>query len=73
MLACNVFRTHTRDLYCAVPEDQPVPPFVGGTRWEFVGRLAELSAVRPSKAMTAAIRFNGFYIFHPRNKQKHMS
>ncbi|HWE20780.1 MAG TPA: hypothetical protein VG758_27005 [Hyphomicrobiaceae bacterium] len=50
-----------------------MPPFVGGTRWEFVGRLAELSAVRPSKAMTAAIRFNGFYIFHPRNKQKHMS
>ena len=72
-MACNLFRTHTHDLYCAVPEDRPVPPFVGGIGWEFVGRLAEMSTVQLPKAITAAIRFNGFYIFHPFEKPKHLS
>ena len=70
MLAYNVFRTQTGDVYCAVPEDRPVPMFVGGEAWEFTGKLAETSTLRLPAALTVAIRFNGFYIFHPFEKPK---
>ena len=72
-MACNVFGAHAHDLYCAVPEDRPVPPFVGGRAWEFAGRLAEKSTVRLPGALTTATRFNGFYIFHPFERPKLLS
>ena len=73
MLAYNVFRTHAHDVYCAVPEDRPVPAFVAARAWEFTGKLAETSTVRLPTALTVAIRFNGFYIFHPFETPKLLS
>src|SRR3954454_24333957 len=36
----NLFRhREMSDLYCAVPEDRPVPPFIRGERWEFAGAV----------------------------------
>jgi hypothetical protein len=46
MLAYNVFRTREIDFYCAVPEDRPVPAFVGSKAWEFRGRLNENPTVK---------------------------
>ncbi len=64
MLAYNVFRTREIDVYCAVPEDRPVPAFVASKAWEFSGKLDQRASARP-RAMLVAVRFNGFYIFHP--------
>ena len=65
MLAYNVFRARQNDVYCAVPEDRPVPAFVGSTAWEFRGKLDKQSSLKLPRALTVAVRFNGFYIFHP--------
>jgi hypothetical protein len=65
MPAYNLFRTRTSDVYCAVPEDRPVPRFVGSKRWEFTGKLDETSSAKLPRSLTVAVRFNGFYIFHP--------
>ena len=59
----NVFRSRARDVLCAVPEDRPVPSFVTSKSWEFTGRIED-PIVLP-KATEVAVRFNGFYIFHP--------
>src|SRR4051812_16451731 len=41
----NLFRhKEMSDLCCAVPEDRPVPPFIRGKRWEFVGAVGGRSA-----------------------------
>jgi hypothetical protein len=63
----NLFRRKLEeDLYCAVPEDGPVPGFVA-SEWEFRGRLVEADQV-PSgfhaDAARAATRANGYYVFH---------
>ena len=63
----NLFRRKLEeDLYCAVPEDRPVPGFVG-ENWEFRGRVGEAEAA-PSgfvpDAAQAATRAIGYYIFH---------
>ena len=43
--AYNLFAHRAKpDLYCAVPEDCPVPHSVDG-RWRFAGRLADAHAV----------------------------
>ena len=43
--AYNLFAHKAKpDLYCAVPEDRPVPHSVDG-RWRFAGRLAHAQAV----------------------------
>ena len=40
MQTYNLFRRqHEEDLYCAVPEDVPVPPFVTDERWEWAQSL----------------------------------
>ena len=65
MLAYNVFRTRQSDVYCAVPEDRPVPAFVRARAWEFRGNLDESSSRKLPRCMSIAVRFNGFYIFHP--------
>jgi len=70
MLTYNVFGTREIDFYCAVPEDRPVPAFVGSTAWEFLGRLEESPAVKLPKSLRVAVRLNGFYIFHPFEKPK---
>ncbi|HEX8664921.1 MAG TPA: hypothetical protein VF744_12910 [Beijerinckiaceae bacterium] len=63
----NLFRRKLEeDLYCAVPEDSPVPGFVAG-EWEFRGRVGEAESVpsgfRPDAAQAAA-QAAGYYIFH---------
>jgi hypothetical protein len=58
------------DVYCAVPEDRPVPAFVGSRVWEFSGKLEERPTVKLPRSLRVAIRFNGFYIFHPFEKPK---
>jgi hypothetical protein len=69
MLVYNLFRARGRDVVCAVPEDRPVPPFVHEPRWEFEGKVAE-DQVRLPRATNTAVRFNGFYIFHPFERPK---
>ena len=53
------------DLYCAVPEDRPVPPFIRGKRWEFAGAVGGRSAP-PGFERTEAVlsvRLNDFHLF----------
>ncbi len=70
MLAYNVFRTEEIDVYCAVPEDRPVPAFVCSRIWEFRGKLDESPSINLPRSFETALRFNGFYIFHPFHKPK---
>ena len=62
----NLFRhKEMSDLCCAVPEDRPVPPFIRGKRWEFVGAVGGRSAA-PGFERTEAVlsvRLNGFHLF----------
>jgi len=65
--AYNLFRCkHHLDLFCAVPEDYPVPAFVDGHGWEFAGKVGEHSS-RVSgfdrKAARAVVPLTGFYLF----------
>jgi hypothetical protein len=70
MLAYNVFRTRGNDVYCVVPEDRPVPAFVSSEAWEFSGKSTEDLTARLPKAANVALRFNGYYIFHPFQRPK---
>ncbi len=67
MLAFNLFRRKgLSDLICAVPEDYVVPKFINPCDWEFGGKAdvlrRRLRGFDP-KVATAAVRFNGFYLF----------
>jgi hypothetical protein len=67
MRTYNLFRRADRDeLICAVPEDRPVPSFITGPPWEFVGRVNE-SVIGPlsfnHEAAEASVQWNGFYLF----------
>ena len=66
MQTYNLFRRQNEeDLYCAVPEDVPVPPFVTDERWEWAQSLdvSQLSGFDAKAAEISANR-NGFYLFH---------
>jgi hypothetical protein len=63
----NLFRSaQAPDLYCAVPEDRPLPPFISEDAWTYSGRVDESVYVpngfQPPAAIWAS-RFNGCYIF----------
>jgi hypothetical protein len=67
----NLFRRQNEeDLYCAVPEDVPVPPFVTDERWEWAQSLdvSQLSGFDAKAAEISANR-NGFYLFHSTDSQ----
>jgi hypothetical protein len=67
----NLFRRQNEeDLYCAVPEDVPVPPFVTDERWEWDQSLhvSQLSGFDAKAAEISANR-NGFYLFHSTDPQ----
>ena len=67
----NLFRRQNEeDLYCAVPEDVPVPPFVTDERWEWAQSLdvSQLSGFDAKAAEISANR-NGFYLFHSTDTQ----
>jgi hypothetical protein len=65
----NLFRRKSEQhLYCAVPEDRPVPLFVDGGEWEYRGCLPDGGApegFRPDAAAAAA-RLTGYYLFQDR-------
>ena len=61
----SVFRHRlATDLFCAVPEDRPVPTFIEAMSWTFGDRTDALpeGAFDPEAAATA-VRFIGFYLF----------
>ena len=71
MQTYNLFRRQNEeDLYCAVPEDVPVPPFVTDERWEWAQSLdvSQLSGFDAKAAEISANR-NGFYLFHSTNSE----
>jgi len=62
----NLFRRKGEaDLFCAVPQDVPVPNFVTGDEWEYAHPLdiETLSGFDASAAQASAAA-NGFYLFH---------
>jgi hypothetical protein len=67
MRTYNLFCRADRDeLICAVPEDRPVPSFITGPPWDFVGRvngsvIGSLSFNH--EAAEASVQWNGFYLF----------
>src|SRR5688572_7032297 len=67
MRTYNLFRRADRDeLICAVPEDRPVPSFITGPPWDFVGRASERiigSLSFNHEAAEASVQWNGFYLF----------
>ena len=67
MRTYNLFRRADRDeLICAVPEDRPVPSFITGPPWDFVGRVNESAIGSLSfnhEAAEASVQWNGFYLF----------
>lgn len=61
----NLFSLQKKpDLYCAVPDDRPVPRFIASPEWEFRGTTDE-SALGPvrSRAAASGVRLNGFFLF----------
>ncbi len=66
----NLFRRKdTPDLYCAVPESRPIPPFIQTPAWEFAGKL-DRSKPFPGfqeRAARDSVRYWGFYAFNSIN------
>jgi hypothetical protein len=62
----NVFRRpDVPDLYCAVPEDRVVPPFIG-CGWEFTGRVNEGTTAAlgfRGDWARSGVHLNGYYLF----------
>jgi len=65
--AYNLFRRKRHlDLFCAVPEDYPVPAFVDEHGWEFAGKVDATSAAPLGfieGAAKAVLPLTGFYLF----------
>ena len=63
----NLFRHADRtELICAVPEVQPVPAFITGPPWSFVGRVgdhADRSSGFDHQSAEVSVNYNGFYLF----------
>jgi hypothetical protein len=63
----NLFnRADRAELICAVPEHRPVPDFIRGQPWNFVGRVKDsaIGSLRSDHdAAATSVRYNGFYLF----------
>lgn len=62
-LFCNKQRP---ELYCAVPEDRPIPHFLGPEQWMFECSLHPWDRPPPgfrSRVAYVGVRFNGYYLF----------
>ncbi|MBL0404256.1 hypothetical protein JKG68_09780 [Microvirga aerilata] len=71
--AYNLFRNKQRPkLFCAVPEDRPVPGFIDVDAWAFE-RVLRSQDVAPSgfqdRAARAGVRYNGFYLFQATTRE----
>lgn len=66
VLLYNMFRHKDESgLYCAVPQDRPVPSFLTDDKWDYarsaeIGTLSGFDAAADRMATTE----NGFYLFH---------
>lgn len=67
----NLFRYRLGpDLFCAIPEDRPVPIFIGAPNWTYAGRTDALAQeALDLEAARIAVRFNGFYLFVALNRR----
>ncbi len=65
--AYNLFRNKERaELFCAVPEDRPVPSLIDARAWTFERILQPHDVVPPGfheRGAKAGVRYNGFYLF----------
>ena len=64
--AYNLFRREDKpDLYCAVPDDCPVPVFLGEKHWAFAGQVSRAAAFPgfQEEQARSGVRLNGFYLF----------
>ncbi len=63
----NLFRHADRtELICAVPEVRPVPAFITGPAWSFVGRVRDYaggSSGFDHQSAEVSAHYNGFYLF----------
>ena len=63
----NLFRRREEpQLYCAVPEDYPVPAFIIGEAWDFGGRLDNTAAAPlgfDADAARHGTGLTGYYLF----------
>jgi len=69
MLTYNLFRHKSEaDLYCAVPEDRPVPTFLTRDAWAYACSLDTI--VIPGFDATAGRtdKDNGFILFHQKQQ-----
>jgi hypothetical protein len=70
----HLFRNKQRPkLICAVPEDCPLPSFIGPEAWSFE-RVLRNQDVAPSgfheRAACAGVRYNGFYLFQVTGRER---
>jgi hypothetical protein len=66
----NLFRRKdTPDLYCAVPESRPIPPFIRNPTWEFAGKMDRSLPVPGfhERAARQSMQLWGFYAFNSIN------
>jgi hypothetical protein len=63
----NLFRNKERpELFCAVPEDRPIPSLIVAEAWTFETFLRIHDVAPPGfheRAAKAGVRYNGFYLF----------
>jgi hypothetical protein len=67
MRVYNLFRRKgEEDLFCAVPEDYSVPPFLTAEAWAYARtvRHGELLSGFDLAAAEDSVKANGFYVFH---------
>jgi hypothetical protein len=65
--AYNLFRNKERpELFCAVPEDRPIPSLIVAKAWTLESFLRIHDVAPPGfheRAAKAGVRYNGFYLF----------
>ena len=65
--AYNLFRHKLMpDLFCAVPQDWPVPSFIEGSAWAFAGTISERTPAPAGldwELAAASVRRSGFVMF----------
>ena len=66
--AYNLFRNKQWPrIYCAVPEEYPIPCFIESEQWAYVETLRSGDPRPPefgTRAATTGVQFNGFYLFY---------
>jgi len=66
MLTFNLFQHKDEPgLYCAVPEDRPVPAFLTGDEWGYADTMdAKALSGFDATVASASAKASGFYLFH---------